>query len=102
VGDKFSVDPESLLRASARFALESDEFASALSRLQATLRSLGDVSGSDEQGRKFASGYDPAANSVEQALQNLAKGLNATSQGLSVMGTNYQGSDAASQVRKGG
>jgi uncharacterized protein YukE len=102
VGDKFSVDPEALLRASARFDLESAELASALSRLQSTLGSLGDVTGNDDQGHKFASGYNPSVQKLQQAMQNMANGLADISRGLEVMAINYQGSDDASQVRKGG
>lgn len=100
--DKFSVDPETLLRASARFSVENEQLATALSRLQASLRPLSGMCGNDEQGQKFGAGYDPNAKSLEQALQNLAKGLDAIGRGLEVMGINYQGSDTASQVRKGG
>jgi uncharacterized protein YukE len=100
--DKFSVDPESMLRASARFSLESEELASALSRLQASLRPLSGMSGNDEQGQRFGAGYDPNAANLEQALQNLANGLDAIGRGLGVMGINYQNSDSASQVEKGG
>jgi uncharacterized protein YukE len=102
VGDKLSVDPQSLLRASARFALESEELASALSRLQASLRPLAGMCGNDDQGKQFGAGYDPNAKNLEQALVNLTKGLDAIGRGLEVMGINYQGSDAASQVQKGG
>ena len=102
MGDKFSVHPESLFVASARFSTQSDQMAAALSRLQTRLGALGDVSGSDDQGRQFAQGYDPSVVKVEQALQNLAKGLADIGRGLEVMGINYLGSDAAGQVRKGG
>jgi uncharacterized protein YukE len=102
VGDKFSVDREAMLRASARFSLESEELASALSRLQASLRPLSGMCGNDEQGQKFGAGYNPNATNLEQALQNLANGLSAIGRGLEVMEINYQGSDAASQVHKGG
>ena len=100
--DELSVDPETMLRASARFALESQELASALSRLQASLVPLNGMCGNDEQGQKFAAGYEPNAKNLEQALQNLAKGLDAIGRGLEVMGINYQGSESASQVLKGG
>jgi len=102
VGDKFSVDPEALLRASARFDLEGEQLATALSRLQASLRPLSGMCGNDAQGQKFGAGYDPNAQNLELALQNLATGLDAIGRGLEVMGINYQGSDAASQVRQGG
>lgn len=102
MGDKFSIDPETILRASARFSLESEHLASALSRLQATLRPLSGMCGNDAQGQKFGAGYDPNAQNLELALQNLATGLDAIGRGLEVMAVNYQGSDAASQVRKGG
>jgi uncharacterized protein YukE len=102
VGDKLSVNPQSMLRASARFALESEQLASALSVLQARLRPLAGMCGNDEQGQRFASGYDPNAANLEQALQNLAAGLDDIGRGLEVMGINYQSSDAASQVIKGG
>ena len=102
MGDKVSVQPESLFRASARFSLESEELAAALSRLQTSLAALGDVCGNDEQGQKFASGYSPNAVKIEKALQNLTQGLADIGRGLDVMGINYQAVDAASQVRKKG
>ena len=101
MGDKLSVHPESLLRASARFALESEQLAYAVGRLRASLGPLGGMCGNDEQGQKFASGYDPNSKNLDQALQNLTRGLEAIGQGLEAMGINYQGSDAASQVNKG-
>ncbi len=100
--DKFSVVPETMLRASARFSLESELLASALSRLQASLRPLGGMCGNDEQGQKFGSGYDPNAKNLELAFQNLVNGLDAIGRGLEVMSINYQGGDAASRVRTGG
>ena len=100
--DEFSVNPETLLQASARFDLESAELGSALSRLQATLGSLGDVCGTDDQGHKFANGYTPNAEKLVQAMQNMTSRLADIGRGLEVMGTNYQGGDAASQVRSGG
>jgi len=102
VRDEFSVDPQTMLRASARFSLESQELASALSRLQASLRPLAGMCGNDEQGQRFGSGYQPNAANLQQAFQNLAGGLDAIARGLEVMANNYQGSDAASQVQKGG
>jgi uncharacterized protein YukE len=91
-----------MLRASARFSLESELLASALSRLQASLRPLSGMCGNDEQGQKFGSGYDPNAKNLELAFQNLVKGLDDIGRGLEVMSINYLGSDAANQVRKGG
>ena len=91
-----------MLRASARFSLETEQLASALSRLQASLRPLGGMCGNDEQGQKFASGYEPNAKNLELAFQNLVKGLDAVGRGLEVMSINYRGSDSASQVRKEG
>src|SRR5712692_9937352 len=102
MADKLSVHPETILQASARFELEGELLGSALGRLQATLASLGDVSGDDDQGRQFAAGYKPNAAMVQQAVQNLAKGLTAIGLGLEVMGTNYQAGDDASQVNKRG
>ncbi len=100
--DKFSVDPETMLRASARFSLESELLASALSRLQASLRPLSGMCGNDEQGQKFGSGYDPNAKNLELAFQNLVKGLDDIGRGLEVMSINYRGGDAASQVQTRG
>lgn len=102
MADKFSVDPESLLRASGRFALESEELASALSRLKQSLGALGDVCGDDDQGRQFGSGYNPNVAKLEQALTNLAKGMGTIGDAFEVMAFNYLGGDSASQVSKGG
>jgi uncharacterized protein YukE len=102
MGDKLSIDPETLHMASARFSVESDQLAAAVGRLQATLRPLSGMCGNDEQGQKFAAGYDPNAKNLELALQNLAKGLQAISRGFEVMKINYEGGDAASKVHRGG
>jgi uncharacterized protein YukE len=102
MGDKFSIEPEALLTGSARFSVESQQLAAALSRLQASLRPLSGMCGNDEQGQKFAAGYNPAAKNLEQALQNLTTGLASVARGLEVMRINYQGSDSASQVRTEG
>ena len=102
MGDKVSVQPESLFGASAKFSLQSEELAAALSKLQAHLGALGDVCGNDDQGRTFASGYNPNAAKIEKALQNLTQGLANIGTGLDVMGINYQAVDLASQVRKKG
>jgi hypothetical protein len=69
VGDKFSVHPESLIRASVRFSIESDHMAAAVDRLRTRLGALGDVSGADDQGRQFANGYDASVVKIEQALR---------------------------------
>jgi uncharacterized protein YukE len=102
VADKLSVHPETLLRASARFALESEQLGAALDRLKSRLGSLGDVTGDDDQGHQFAAGYDPNSAMLQQALQNLARGLGDIGLGLEVMALNYQAGDDASQVRKSG
>ena len=100
MGDKFSVHPESLIRAGAQFSVESARLSDALSRLQSTLGALGDVCGDDDQGHQFANGYQPNASILEQALGNMVSGLDAIGRGLEVMGINYAGGDAASQVSK--
>jgi uncharacterized protein YukE len=100
MGDRFSVDPESLMRASGQFSVESARLAVAVARLQSRLGALGDVTGDDDQGHQFAAGYKPNAATLEQALLNMVKGLDAIGRGLEVMGINYQGGDAASGVSK--
>lgn len=100
MGDRFSVHPESLIRAGAQFSVESTRLADAVGRLQSTLAALGDVCGDDDQGHQFARGYQPNAALLERALVNMVDGLEAIGRGLEVMGINYAGGDAASQVTK--
>ncbi len=100
MGEQLSINPESLIRAGAQFTIESGRLADAVNRLQSSLHALGDLCGDDDQGRAFATDYNPATGKVELALQNMAKGLSAIGRGLEVMGLNYEGSDAASQVLK--
>jgi uncharacterized protein YukE len=97
--EQFSVDPESLLRASARFALESAELDAALGRLRQSLGALGDVCGDDEQGHTFGAAYKPNVSKLDQAMSNLVKGLAGISDAFDVMTLNYLDGDSASQVR---
>jgi uncharacterized protein YukE len=100
MGEQLSVHPESLIRAGAQFSIESRRLADAVNRLQSSLHALGDVCGDDDQGRAFAKDFNPATVKVTLAMQNMAKGLSAIGRGLEVMGLNYEGGDAASQVLK--
>lgn len=102
MGDKFSVHPDQLILASARFTDEAEQLASALGRLRSHLHGLGDYCGGDDQGRGFARAYDPKVAMVDQALQNLTHGLADIARGLEVMAVNYRHSDGSSQVGKGG
>lgn len=102
MGDKFSVHPDQLILASARFTDEAEQLASALGQLRSHLHGLGDYCGGDDQGRGFARAYDPKVAMVDQALQNLTHGLADIARGLEVMAVNYRHSDGSSQVGKGG
>ncbi|TMD89975.1 MAG: hypothetical protein E6I73_09295 [Chloroflexi bacterium] len=97
--EEFSVDPESLLRASARFSLESVELDAALARLRESLSALGDVCGDDEQGHTFGAAYKPNVAKLDKAMANLVEGLGGIGDAFDVMATNYLGGDSASQVR---
>jgi uncharacterized protein YukE len=98
--DRFSIHPESLIRAGSQFGVEGARLADALARLESQLGALGDVCGNDDQGREFARGYAPNSALLRQALGNMANGLDAIGRGLEVMGINYAGGDAASRVSK--
>jgi uncharacterized protein YukE len=97
---RFSVHPESLIRAGSQFSVESARLADALARLESKLGALGDVCGNDDQGREFAKGYAPNKALLQHALSNMVEGLDAIGRGLEVMGINYAGGDAASRVAK--
>ena len=101
MGDKFSVQPDQLILASARFTDDAEQLASALGRLRSHLHALGDYCGGDDQGRQFAQAYDPKVAMVDQALQNLTHGLADIARGLEVMAVNYRRSDGSSQVKGG-
>src|SRR5437879_11776404 len=93
---QFSVDPESLLRASARFSLASVELDAALARLRQSLSALGDVCGDDEQGHTFGAAYKPNVAKLDKAIGNLVQGLGGMGEGFDVMTRNDVGGGCAS------
>src|SRR5260370_8770800 len=99
MGDKFSVQPDQLILASARFTDDAEQLASALGRLRSHLHALGDYCGGDDQGRQFAQAYDPKVAMVDQALQNLTHGLPDIARGREVRALNYAHSHGPRQAK---
>ncbi len=77
MADGFAVRPELLAAPTAAFDDAARLLKSAVAQARADLAALGDVSGDDEQGRAFASRYDPV----------VAKGLAAISRSADVVGS---------------
>ncbi len=87
--DGFEVDSEAAGRAAPKFSAAADELAAAVADLRSVLAGTAAMCGDDEQGRKFANGYEPAAKLVDESLVFAAKGVFAVSDALTAMGGNY-------------
>jgi uncharacterized protein YukE len=96
--ERLDVRPETLRSAGAAFVRESPALADALERLRSTLDGLGEPWGDDDPGTSFGKGYKPNAEALINALGTLVQGFATTGEGLGRMGSNYDGSDAASTI----
>lgn len=96
--EQFDVKSETLRTAGAAFVKESPALGDALGRLRSTLHGLGEPWGDDDPGTSFGNGYKRNAQALMNALDTLVKGLATTGKGLGRMGSNYDGSDAASTI----
>jgi hypothetical protein len=87
MADGFAIRPELLASPANTFDDAAATLAAALAGARADLEGLGDLSGDDEQGRAFASRYEPVAaegltaigRSVD-AVGSFGRGLRATSE----------------------
>ena len=98
MSDTFNVAPETLDKASNCFLDKDPELASIIESAKEQLRSLGDVCGQDEPGRRFAASYGPHEQAVLRNLDELPGGLGRISQGLTTMAANYRNAEQASTV----
>lgn len=98
MAEQLDVGSEILRTAGAAFVMESPALKDALDQLRSTLDGLGEPWGDDEPGTSFGKGYKPNAQALMSALGTLVEGLATTGEGLGRMGSNYDGSDAASTI----
>ena len=73
--DGFATHPAELTAAAARFDEAAGIVADAVAALRSTLGGLGDVLGTDEQGRAFAARYEPTAAEGLAAIGQEAGGV---------------------------
>lgn len=93
----FHVSPDAALQPAAqRFRGAADELTQAVAELRGALDGLGDVWGGDEQGRRFAAGYQPRADEGLRALDALARALASLPEGLERAAADYRASDGGS------
>ncbi len=84
------IDAAALAFREASVAVEA-----ALQRLQSSLTGLGEVSGNDGPGRKFAARYDPNTVAVQENATRLSGGVRAFSDALGAATGNYSSMEAA-------
>lgn len=95
MGAACRAEPPELHAAAPTFTAAGGDLDAALTALRSTLGGLGDICGHDEQGRSFAAGYQPHADTVMAAMTRIAAGLVTITDGLRAMAENYQASDQA-------
>lgn len=82
--------PENISAAAPKFADAGADLAEALTQLQSVLAGCKNMCGDDEQGRKFAEGYNPAAETVEKSLTFSSTAVKKLGTAVKTMGDNYQ------------
>lgn len=82
--------PENMSAAAPKFAAAGGDLAEALTKLHSVLAECKNMCGDDEQGRKFAEGYNPAADTVEESLSFSSTAVKALGTAVKTMGDNYQ------------
>lgn len=93
--DGFDVFPGKISSQAQVFADVGADLSGALKELQSSLAALGDVSGGDDPGRKFASKYDPNTSVVTANAAKLVEAALGMSDGLSAAARDYTATDAA-------
>ncbi len=92
--DGFGTLPGELTAAAARFDEAAGVVADAVAALRTTLGALGDLLGTDEQGRAFAARYDPAAGDGIAAMDREARGTRSLGDALRATAHDYEAGDA--------
>lgn len=98
----FANEPEAVRSAAGRFRTCGEGLERAFGELRATLTSLGDICGDDDQGRQFASGYEPAAADAERAVERSVGALRSVASALDRSAQDYRGVDDAARESLGG
>ncbi len=91
----FEVEPAALRGAAGSIDAEADALGTLASSLEQYLLSLGACWGDDEVGRRFASGYQPAAATVLANMTALSTGLVRIAAALRAVGESYETIDQA-------
>jgi uncharacterized protein YukE len=99
MAEQFTVDTASLRAAGTRFAAQSQALATALAALRGGVSGVAGAIGDDDQGQQFRVRYEPAAARLQEALDQMAAGLDRIGEAFRTMADNYEGADAASEPR---
>ena len=92
--DGFAVSPADIAGRASTFRDASAELQAALELLQSSLAHLGNVTGTDDPGRKFAARYDPNTATIVANTTSLVRGVLAFHEGLLASADNYAGMEA--------
>jgi uncharacterized protein YukE len=95
VTDGFGTQPGELTAVAARFDEAAGIVADAVAALRSALGGLGDQLGTDEQGRAFAAGYEPAATEGLATFEREAAGIRSLGDALHATAHDYGTRDAA-------
>lgn len=93
--DGFATPPGELAAAAGRFDEAASVVAGAVAALRSTLGGLGEVLGTDEQGRAFAAQYEPTAAEALTALEREAAGVRSLGGALRGSAHDYAAGDAS-------
>lgn len=91
---RFDVDPEAMSGTAPTFTTAANELATAVGHLRATLSGLGSFWGDDDQGAAFHRQYEPNAETIARATDNVSAGLTSIGQGVEAMAANHATTDA--------
>jgi hypothetical protein len=94
VDDGFATQPTDLTAAAARFDEAAAIVADAVAALRVTLGALGDVVGTDEQGRAFAARYEPTATEGLSAIDRETGGMRSLGDALRAGAHDYGTNEA--------
>jgi uncharacterized protein YukE len=86
----FEVEPAALRGAAGSFEAESDALGQCGQKLDALLAGIGPCWGTDEVGRRFATAYQPAVDTVLANIAALSVGLTRIGAALRGVADNYE------------
>lgn len=99
MADGFRVQPSDLEEAAPQFTNAASDLRQAFQSLGSSLARLGACWGNDKPGSQFGAGYEAKARDLEQALANIARGLDSIGEGVGTMAANYRGAEGANVSR---